>query len=72
MRHCLPKKHKHRALLFEWIEYKDKKYFMRTLRNLHKNRLLELDEKSGAVQIFPPGSAAVQDLIRQLEVSGLP
>ena len=59
-------------LLFEWIEYKDKNYFMRTLRNLHKNRFLELDEKSGTVQILPPGSAAVQGLIRKHGVSGLP
>jgi len=50
--------------LVAWIEYEDKKYFMRTLRNLHKRRLIEFDDKVGTVQVLPPGGIAVQDLVR--------
>ena len=50
--------------LVAWIEYKATKYFMRTLRKLHKDRLLEFDEETGTVQILPPGGIAVQELVR--------
>lgn len=54
-----------------WIEENDSKYFMRTLRRLHKERHLEFDEQSGSVQILPPGSRAVQELIRKKNLTGI-
>jgi hypothetical protein len=57
--------------LLEWIEYGDSKYFMRTVRNLHKGRLVEFDnKKSGTVQVLPPGTAVIQDLIRKGKLGG--
>jgi len=51
--------------LLDWIEYDNEKYFMRTLRVLHTRRLIEFNEKADKVQILPPGSNAVRDLIRK-------
>jgi hypothetical protein len=42
--------------LLRWTEYKDTGYFMRLLRKMHKERLLELSQKETLVQILPPGS----------------
>lgn len=57
--------------LIEWIEYKDTKYFMRTVRALHAKRQVEFTEKTGKVRILPPGSKAVQDLIRKKNLTGI-
>jgi len=57
--------------LRNWIECEDSKYFMKTVRKLHKGRLLEFDESSGAVQVLPPGTLAVQELIRKKKLSGI-
>jgi hypothetical protein len=58
--------------LQQWIECDDSKYFMKTLRKLHKGRLLEFDEASKAVQVLPPGANFVRDLVRKKALSGLP
>jgi hypothetical protein len=57
--------------LIEWIEYDDVKYVMRTIRNLHKNRLIEFTEKTGRVRILPPGTKAVEQLIRKKNLTGI-
>jgi hypothetical protein len=57
--------------LIEWIEYDDTKYLMRTIRNLHKKRQLEFTEKSDEIRILPPGSNAVQLLIRKKNLTGI-
>jgi len=54
-----------------WIECDDVKYFMKTLRRLHKERLLEFDETSKTVQVLPPGANFVRNLIRDKKLSGL-
>ena len=46
--------------LMRWTEYKDAGYFMRLLRKMHKDRLLELSRKDTLVQILPPGSKQLQ------------
>ena len=51
--------------LKEWTEYKDHKYFLRTLRTLHKNRLIEFTESTDRARILPPGTRFVMDLIRK-------
>lgn len=57
--------------LIEWIEYGDDKYVMRTIRSLHKKRLIEFTEESGKVRILPPGTKAVQELIRKKNLTGV-
>jgi hypothetical protein len=57
--------------LIEWVEYDDTKYLMRTIRNLHKKRNLEFTEKTDRIRILPPGSKAIQDLIRKKNLTGL-
>jgi len=57
--------------LIEWIEYGDDKYVMRTIRNLHKKRMIEFTEKSGKVRILPPGTKAVQELIRKTSLTAV-
>lgn len=57
--------------LIEWIEYGDDKYVMRTIRTLHKNRLIEFTEKTGKVRILPPGTKAVEELIRKKNLTGI-
>ena len=51
--------------LLAWIEYDDKKYFMRTIRTLHSKRLLEFTESIDRVRVLPPGAKLVQDLVRK-------
>lgn len=58
--------------LLGWIEYGDEKYFMRTIRNLHKRRLVEFDKSSGTVQVLPTGTAVVETIVRTKKLSGLP
>lgn len=56
--------------LIEWIEG-DEKYIMRTIRNLHKDRKIEFSEKTHKVRILPPGTKAVQDLVRKKNLTGI-
>jgi hypothetical protein len=49
--------------LLRWCGYKGKGYFLRLLRRLHTERLLELSEDGKSVQILPPGSARVESLV---------
>jgi hypothetical protein len=57
--------------LLRWTEYKDKKHFMKTIRKMHKSRLLEFTESSQRVQILPPGTKAVEDLVRKKNLAQL-
>ncbi len=57
--------------LIEWIEFGDEKYVMRTIRTLHTNRLIEFTEKTGKVRIIPPGTKAVEELIRKKNLTGI-
>ncbi|MGE0594661.1 MAG: hypothetical protein AB7G23_08945 [Vicinamibacterales bacterium] len=49
----------------EWTEYRDHGYLRRLLRRLHSSRLLELNEASGTLELLPPGTSYVQNLIAQ-------
>lgn len=57
--------------LKEWIEYDDDKYFVRTLRKLHGERQIEFNEKADAVRILPPGTKAIEQLIRKKRLTGI-
>lgn len=57
--------------LLEWTESKNKAHFMKTLRLLHKARYVEFDERTGTVEILPPGTASVQRLIREKKLTGI-
>jgi hypothetical protein len=57
--------------LSNWLEYKNKTYLKRTLNNLHKNRFVEFDSKSGSIDMLPPGTREVDKIIIQLNTSSL-
>ena len=47
--------------LLRWTEYENAGYFKRLLRDLHKNRFLELSSDETSVEILPPGVSYVED-----------
>lgn len=49
--------------LLKWTDSKNKAYFLKLLRRLHKNRLIELAPDEKATQLLPPGSRAVERLL---------
>ncbi len=51
------------ADLLSWCGYKDKGYFLRLLRRMHRDRLVQLSADESSVQILPPGSKAVEALV---------
>jgi hypothetical protein len=46
-----------------WTEYKNKAYFIRLLRKMHKERLVELSSDEKLVRLLPPGAKAVTKII---------
>ncbi len=56
------------ADLLRWTEYKDKGYFMRLLRQMHKQRLLNLTEEETVAQVLPPGAAEVEGILADRQV----
>ncbi|MCG7575141.1 hypothetical protein MHM39_16375 [Phaeobacter sp. CNT1-3] len=53
------------ADLSRWLEVKNRSYFVKTLRGMHKDRLLEFDESSGSIELLQPGAKAAGDIIRK-------
>jgi hypothetical protein len=53
--------------LLKWIECKDKGYFFRSLRQLHKDRMIELSTQEREVEILPPGTILVEKIISKLK-----
>ena len=54
------------ADLLLWCGSKDRGYVARLLRQLHVKRLVELSAAETRVQLLPPGSAAVSELVARL------
>ncbi len=52
--------------LITWIEYDNKAYFLKSLRQLHKARFLELSTDELEVEILPPGTTYVETIIAKL------
>lgn len=57
--------------LIKWIEYEDTGYVMKTLRSLHKSRLVEFAEASDEVRILPPGAHFVEQLVQKKNLTGI-
>ncbi len=51
------------ADLVRWTEYKNMSYFVRLLRAMHKDRLIELSADEKIVCMLPPGSKRVISII---------
>lgn len=49
--------------LLRWTECKDKAYFKKLMRQLHKQRLLELSVDGLTAQILPPGANEVEGIL---------
>lgn len=49
--------------IFEWSGYGKKPYFFRLLRTLHRERLVELSNDETTIQLLPPGSLYVENLV---------
>jgi hypothetical protein len=49
--------------LLRWTEYANKGYFLRLLRKMHKERLIELGSDEKEVRLLPPGSVEVSAII---------
>lgn len=49
--------------LFQWLDYGDRAYFNRLLRQLHRDRFIEFDGESQEAELLPPGSDYVSDLL---------
>jgi hypothetical protein len=53
--------------LDEWIEYENKAYFMKTLRQLHKTRFINLSKDESEIEILPPGTNQIEKLVSKLK-----
>jgi hypothetical protein len=53
--------------LIIWTEYANKGYFHKLLRQLHKLRLVELSNNETEIELLPPGSTQVENLISKLK-----
>ncbi|GAB5604371.1 hypothetical protein [Sideroxyarcus sp. TK5] len=51
--------------LMKWTESTNKTYYKKTLKVLHKEKLIHFDEKAGVVTLLPAGSHAVASIIEQ-------
>jgi|SRR5690554_337883 len=51
--------------LMEWTESKNKTYFKKLLRNLHKEKLVHYDETGNTVTLLPGGGNEVSRIVEQ-------
>lgn len=55
--------------LFDWTGYTNKSYFMKTLREFHGNRLVEMSKDEKSLEILPPGASWAADLVARVGTS---
>jgi hypothetical protein len=55
--------------VLDWTDYHNKSYFLKTLRQMHGERLVELSRDNAIVEILPPGSRKAAEIIARSEVS---
>jgi hypothetical protein len=55
--------------VLNWTDYSNKSYFLKTLRQMHKERLIELSRDNVTVEILPPGSRKAAEIIARSQVS---
>lgn len=53
--------------LFTWTGSSDRYYFNRVLRKFHDDRFVEVSADGETVEMLPPGSAYVSDLLAELD-----
>ncbi|WP_157622846.1 hypothetical protein [Solimonas soli] len=53
--------------LLSWTEYENRGYFLRLLRKMHKERLIELSSDEKSVRVLPPGAKALAKIITERE-----
>ena len=53
--------------LFNWLDYRNKQYFEKTLVKLHKDRFIEFNPKQQLIAILPPGSTYIEKRIQELK-----
>jgi hypothetical protein len=51
--------------LLSWTESSNRQHFMKTIKNLHKQRKVEFNSATNRVQILPPGTQSAAELIRK-------
>ena len=49
--------------LMKWCDSKNKSYFFKLLRKMHSNRLIEMATDGSSIEILPPGSERVSQLV---------
>lgn len=49
--------------LGEWLEHKNQGYVKRIVNALHKSRMVEFTSESGMIELLPPGTAMVSNLL---------
>ena len=54
--------------LIEWTGYENRSYFLKLLREMHSERLIELSKDERQVQILPPGNKLAADVVRSARV----
>lgn len=52
--------------LLSWTEYKNKSHFTKSLRKLHRERVLEFNETSNEIELLPPGVERAAGLARKV------
>ncbi|WP_254513741.1 hypothetical protein [Anatilimnocola floriformis] len=52
--------------LQKWLDYENKAYFSKILKELHSQRLIEYSEQHRTVHILPPGSKYVEGLPKEI------
>jgi hypothetical protein len=50
--------------LFQWLDYGNRAYFNRLLRQLHRDRFVEFNEESQEAELLPPGFDYVSNLLK--------
>lgn len=51
--------------LYEWLDYSNKTYYRKMLRQLHKERLVDISKDEKEVIILPPGVLEVERIISE-------
>jgi hypothetical protein len=57
--------------LLAWTECQDHAYFLRTLRKLHDDRLIEFQQSTSQVYLLPPGSVAISAVLSDRMLSAM-
>lgn len=55
--------------VLDWTDCGNKAYFLKTLRQMHETRLIELSKDKVTVEILPPGSRAAVEIIARSQVN---